>query len=109
MMSLRSFINPIFAVLFKVTEFFLREPVSNFFLGVFNSIGTVADVSSNIKGEVTSDGAWVRFNWLGGAEESSTGLDGVQSFPDHSDDWTAHDVIDEVTEESLVFKVTVML
>ena len=93
----------------KVAELVLAEPVSDLFVGVLNRVGTVAHVSTNVKGEVTSDGTWGRLDWLGGTEEGSTGSDGVEAFPDHADDWTTHDVLNEVVEESLALEVTVML
>ena len=51
----------------------LLEPESDFLLGVLDTVGTVADVTSDIDGEVAADGTWGRCKGVGGTEESWKG------------------------------------
>lgn len=47
----------------------LLEPKGNLFLGILNAVGAVADVATNVDGEVTTDGAGGGSQRVGGAEE----------------------------------------
>lgn len=81
----------------------LLEPESDFLLGVLDAVGTVADVASDINGEVTTDGTWGGCERVGGAEENlgvsivgdgegrlltTAGLDSITTLPNHSADWS---------------------
>jgi len=66
------------------------------------------DVASNINAKITSDGSWLRVEWLCGTEHLSSGLDSVVSFPDHAADWPRGGVFDESSEESFLREVCVM-
>lgn len=63
------------------------EPQSNLLLGAVDGVRAVADVSADVDGEVTTDGAWGGCEWVGGAEDGAAGLDDVTALPDHGADW----------------------
>lgn len=79
-------VDPIELGTLVLLNFLRLEPQSNFLLGRLNTIGAVADVSANIDGIVTSDGARGGSERIGSTENGSTGLAGVSSFPDHGED-----------------------
>lgn len=64
----------------------LAEPESNLLLSAVDSVGTVADVTSDVDGKVTSDRSRGRGQRVGSSEEVSALLDDVLSLPDHGDD-----------------------
>lgn len=68
----------------------------------------MADVSSDLEGVVSSDGAWSGVLWLGLSEKDSSSLDGVGSLPDHLADWTHLHVGEETWEEWLALEVSVV-
>ena len=68
------------------------EPESNLLLRTLDAVGAVADISTNVDGVVTSDGAWVGSERVGGTKDGSAGLAGVTTFPDHGNDGTAEHV-----------------
>lgn len=70
----------------------LAEPQSDLFLGTLDTVGTVADVSTDVNGVVTSDGTWVGSERVGSTKDSSASLAGIATFPDHGDDGTAQHV-----------------
>lgn len=72
-------------------------------------VGTVADVSADGEGKVTSDGTGGGLQGVGSAQDGSTGLDGVQTLPNHTDDGARVHVLDESGEEGLVLQVLVVL
>lgn len=72
-------------------------------------VGTVADVSADSEGEVTSDGTGGGLQGVGGTQDGSTGLNGVQTFPDHTDDGAGVHVLDQTGEEGLFLQVLVVL
>jgi hypothetical protein len=45
------------------------EPEGNLLLGALDTVGTVADISTNIDGIVTSDGAWGGSKRIGGTKD----------------------------------------
>jgi hypothetical protein len=92
-----------------LAELFLGEPESNFFVGGFNGIRSVDNVSADINAEITSNGTWLRVEWLGGTEHLSTSLDSVVTLPDHAADWTGSGVLDETSEETFTGKIGVVL
>jgi hypothetical protein len=69
----------------------------------------VADVSADGEGKVTSDGTGGGSQGVGGTQDGSTGLDGVQTLPDHTDDGTRVHVLDQTGEEGLLLQVGVVV
>jgi len=69
----------------------------------------VADVASDINGEVSADGTWEGCEGVGGSEEGTTGLDSITTFPNHSADWSAAHIFDESWEEWLGGEILVVL
>ncbi len=55
---LLSFVDPFVGVALPVVEFFGFEPKIDFFVGRFDGIRSVDDVSANIDAEVSTNGAW---------------------------------------------------
>jgi len=72
----------------------LFEPESNFLLGILNAVGAVAYVAAYVDRVVATDGAWCCVARVGGAEEDTTGFDGITAFPDHGTDWATQHVLD---------------
>lgn len=64
---------------------------------------------SYLDGEVSSDGSRKRSLWVRLAEHHSSTLDGVESLPDHGNDGTGDHVVDEILEEWLLGKISVVL
>lgn len=91
-----------------VNQFFFLEPQVDFFVGRFNRVGTVSDVSTHVNGKVTSDGTWSRVQWVGGTQNSSTLFDNVFTFPDSSQDWTGQHVRQQRWEEWFFLQVRVV-
>lgn len=69
----------------------------------------MADVSADGEGKVTSDGTRGGGQGVGGTQDGSTGLDGVQTLPDHTDDGTRVHVLDQTGEEGLLLQVGVVV
>ena len=88
---------------------FLGEPKSDFLLGTLDGIRSVADVSTNVDGEVSTDGSWERSQGVGLSEHLSSLLDDVLAFPNHRDNRAGEHVSDEGGEESLGLEVSVVL
>ena len=107
--SCRSLINPGVRVVDPCKLLLSGEPEINFFVGRFNGVGSVTDVSSDVNAVVTSDGTWFGIEWLGGTEHFSSGKDGIVTFPDHAADWSRGGVLNESVEESLGGEISVML
>jgi len=68
----------------------------------------VDDVSANVHGKITSDGAWSGFAWLGGTEELSAFNGSIGSLPDHGEDWGGLHEVYEAIEEWLALEIGVM-
>ena len=84
------------------------EPEADFLSSGFETIGTVADVSADVEGEVTTDGAGSGGGGVGFAEEGAALLDDVDAFPDHTDDGAGGEEFAETTIEGLLGEVTVV-
>ena len=106
---LLSLIDPFAGVVLPSAELLVGEPESDFFVGGFNGIRSVDDVSADIDAEITSNSTWLRVEWLGGTEHLSTGLDSVVSLPDHAANWAGGGVLDETSEETFTSEIGVML
>lgn len=55
-------------------------------LGVLDAVGAVADIAADSEGVVAADGAGGGGERVGGTEDSTAGLDGIEALPDHGDD-----------------------
>lgn len=87
----------------------LAEPESDLGLGGLDGVGTVADVASDVDGEITADGTGGGVEGVGGAKEDTAGLDGVLALEDDADDGAGSHVLDETGEELLALEVLVVL
>ena len=84
------------------------EPHGNFSFGRFNSIGSVADVASDVEAKVTTNGTGGTFEGHGFTQHDASGLDGVKAFPHHATDWSRGHVFNESREKFLGFEVGVV-
>jgi len=87
----------------------LGEPKSDLGLGGLDSVGAVADVSSDINGEVAADRAGGGVSGLGGTEHHAASLDGSGALPHHAAHGAGKHVVDEALEEALGRQVGVVL
>jgi hypothetical protein len=83
-----SFVNLGAGVVRPVDELFFFEPKIDLVIGGLDSIRTVADVSTNVDTEISSDSTWLRVLRLGGTEHLSTSGNGIVTFPNHGADGT---------------------
>ena len=72
------------------------EPEGDLLLGALNTVGSVADVATDIDSVVTTDGARGGVPGIGGTQNGAAGLDNVLALPDHSADRTTQHVWYEV-------------
>jgi hypothetical protein len=84
--DLRLLVDPVVLGGLPAVELVLLEPESDLLLGVLDGVGTVADVATDVNGEVATDGAGGRGSGVGGTEEGTAGLDGITALPDHGAD-----------------------
>ena len=85
------------------------EPHGNFSFGRFHSIGTVADVASNVEAKVTTNGTGGTFEGHGFTQHDAAGLDGIKAFPHHAADGSRGHVFNESREKFLGFEVGVVI
>ena len=45
---------------------------------------------------------------IGGTEHNTASLDGIESLPDHGDDWARSHVLDQAGEEGFAFEISVV-
>jgi len=69
----------------------------------------VNDVAPKVDAEISSDGSGQGLLWVGLSHHHTTSLGCVLSFPDHGNDGTGRDEVDEFVVEWLVFQIDVML
>ena len=105
---MKSFVDHVSSELGVIVQFFGLEPEGDFLLGGFDTVGSVAKVSSDIDAEVTADGAGGGVERLGFTQHLSAGNDGVKAFPDHADHRAHLHVFDQFREEGLLGQVTVV-
>jgi len=92
-----------------VDELFGLEPKGDFFLGRFDGIGSVDDVTTEIKAKVTADGTRKRSLRIGFTHHHSASLGCVFAFPNHRHNGTrGHEVAKSVVE-GLVLEIDVVL
>ncbi len=70
MTRLSLLVDPVELSGLPVDEVLLLEPEGNLLLGVLDGVGSVADVATDIDGEVATDGARGRGKRVGGTEDS---------------------------------------
>ena len=87
----------------------LREPHTDFVLGGFDRVTSVADVAADLNAEIPTNGSHSRFGRHGGTKHLASLQDNVLSFPDHSTDRSGGHVRDKTREELFVFQVFVVL
>ena len=104
-----SLVDPGVGVVGPVAELSIREPEGDLLVGRLDGVGTVANVSADIDAVVTSDGAGLGVERLGGTEHLSAGEDDVGTLPDHAADGAGGGVLDETVEEALGGKISVVL
>lgn len=127
-------VDPVVLALLPGLDLALLEPESNLLLGVFDGVGAVADVAADIllhllaslleatpaydvghkrlctyDGEVTTDGARLGGERVGGTEDLAASLDGITALPDHGADGAAAHVGDQAREEGLLGEVGIVL
>lgn len=83
----RSFVDPVMRVWLPWVDLFRGEPKSNFLLCWFNWVRSMANVSSNINAEVSSDGTWSRIKWICLSKHFSSCGNNWFSFPNHAYNW----------------------
>jgi hypothetical protein len=84
--NLRLLVDPVVLGGLPAVELVLLEPEGNLLLSVLDGVGTVADVATDVNGEVATDGARGGGSGVGGTEKGTAGLDGVAALPDHGAD-----------------------
>ena len=67
------------------------------------------DVPADVDGKVTTDGAGLRGQGVGGANDLASSGDDALALPDHSDDRAGDDVLHEPSEEGLGGQIGVVL
>ena len=63
----------------------------------------------HLDAEISTNGSRCGIPWVGLAQHDSSGLDDVQTFPDHRHDWPAGHVLAEAGVERLAGQVGVVL
>jgi hypothetical protein len=64
---------------------------------------------SDIDGEITTDGAWSRSQWVGSTKENTSSLDSITTLEDDGGDWARIHVLDETGKEWLVRKIGICI
>jgi len=95
-------VDPVELALLVTENLIVTEPQGNFFLGIFDAVGAVADVAADVKGEITADGARGGVKRVGCTKDNATGLDCVTALPDHSADGATQHIGDKAIEKRLV-------
>lgn len=87
----------------------LTEPEGNLLLGRFHTVRSVADVATDIDGEVATDGTRSRCKGVCGTEKSTALLHDVLALEDDGNDRSGGHVLDQPREERLSLQVGVVL
>merc|ERR1711872_574111 len=92
-----------------VDELFGLKPKRDFFLGRFDGVGSVDDVTAEIETKVTADGTRKRSLGIGFTHHHSASLGSVLAFPNHRHNGArGHEVAKSVVE-GLVLEIDVVL
>lgn len=102
-----SLINPAALAALPLTNT-LREPVSDFLIGALNRITSVADISTHLNTEVSTNSSTGTLRRHGGPKHFSSLLHNSSSFPYHCTDWTRGHVANESWEEFLTGEILVV-
>lgn len=87
----------------------LREPQTDLLLRSLDAVRAVADVATDVEGEVTADGARGRVGGLGGTEHDTASLDGAHTLPHHAAHGTRVHVLNQTSEKALRGQIRVVL
>lgn len=103
------FVDPaVDEVALVVADLLSLEPVSDFSVGRIDRVRSVADVTSSLDAEVSTDGSRGGLEWIGCSEHVASLLDDVQSLPYHGNHGSGSHVLDKGGEEWLVLEVLVV-
>mmetsp|Transcript_8949 Transcript_8949/g.15332 ORF Transcript_8949/g.15332 Transcript_8949/m.15332 type:complete len:202 (-) Transcript_8949:255-860(-) len=91
-----------------VHQLLLLEPQGDFLLAVLHAVTAMNHVPSDLDGQVPANGARLRLQGIGGANQLTSGLDHAGSLPHHADHGPGDDVVHKVLEERLRREVTVV-
>ncbi len=86
----------------------LREPQGNLTLSILDGVRSVADVSSDIDGEITADGTRSGVRRLGSTKHDTSSFDGVLALPNHAANRAGQHVLDQTSEKSLGRQISVV-
>lgn len=86
-----------------------REPKSNFTFGRLDRVGTVANIATDIKSKVTTNGTGSAGQGVGFTKHLAASFDDILASPDHTNDRTRKHVLDQSREERLAGQVLVLL
>mmetsp|Transcript_9608 Transcript_9608/g.26139 ORF Transcript_9608/g.26139 Transcript_9608/m.26139 type:complete len:243 (+) Transcript_9608:1254-1982(+) len=86
----------------------LWEPHLELVSSGLRRVASVADVASQVDGEVSADAAWLGGQWLGLAEHLASLTDDVLALPAHADDWSAAEELGEAWVERLLGQVGIV-
>lgn len=86
----------------------LGEPVSDFLVGGFDRVTSVADVTSDLDAEISTDGSHGAIGGHGSTEHLASLNAGILSLPNHSNDGSRSHVFDQSGEELFSLKIFVV-
>ena|SRR6056300_474883 len=87
----------------------VAEPEGDFALGGFDRVRAVNDVATDFDSQVTTNRTRRRFERVRRTDQQTRALHHARAFPDHRDDRTRANVVDQVAEERLGAQVAVVL
>lgn len=87
----------------------LGEPKGNLLLSALNTVGSMADVTTNINTKVTTDSSGKGSQGVSLTEDLTTSLDGILTSEAEAHDGAAGHEGDETGEEGLTSEVSVVL
>jgi len=102
-------VDPVVASLLPALDLALVKPQCNLLLSGLNGVRAVADVATDIDGEVTTDSAGGRGQGVGGTEDDATSLHDITALPYHGGDGAATHVGNKTLEERLLAEVGVVV
>jgi hypothetical protein len=91
-----------------VQHFSLFKPKSNFFLGIFDRVTSVANVTSHFNAKVSTNGSRGRVQRIGSTQHFASSRHGFLAFPNHANDGSRHHVLAKLGEERLGDQILVV-
>lgn len=91
-----------------VDHFSLSKPKSNFFLGIFDRVTSVANVTSHFNAKVSTNGSRIRCQRIGSTQHFASSCHGLLSFPHHANDGSRHHVFAKLGEKWLLDQIAVV-